>query len=107
MPVLTITHTLSILIKPHLNTQERTKLVAYIKDSPKPPPERITFTFPVMVHAKVCLFPVTGEGKAEIMKKVVEENADVPANLVAPQAGKLIWLIDEAAASQIKKDLRY
>ena len=58
-----------------------------------------------MTHARICLFIVSGAGKAAIMKDIIENNALVPANLVAPQAGKLIWIIDRSAASMLKREL--
>jgi len=42
--------------------------VASISDSPKPPPERITFTFPVLLNAKCIIFAACGSSKAEIVK---------------------------------------
>lgn len=48
--------------------QERKQWVAYIGDSPKPPPERITFTLPIINNAKRCIFYVTGAQKAQILK---------------------------------------
>lgn len=78
-----------------------------MNNSPKPPPQRVTFTLPVMVHAKVCMFIVTGKSKASIVKEIIEKNAQVPANIVAPQAGKLIWMIDADAASQVSPELKY
>lgn len=42
--------------------------VAPIVDSPKPPPQRITLTLPVVNNAKNCLFAVSGESKADMVK---------------------------------------
>ncbi len=48
-----------------------------VKDSPKPPPERITFTLPVVNAAKQVVFVALGEGKAEIVQRVLEVRARV------------------------------
>lgn len=42
--------------------------VTAISDSPKPPPQRITLTLPVVNNAKNCVFAMAGEGKADMVK---------------------------------------
>lgn len=43
-----------------------------MSDSPKPPPERITMSLPVVNAAKDVVFVALGEGKAEIVQRVLE-----------------------------------
>jgi 6-phosphogluconolactonase len=43
-------------------------LVAPIRDSPKPPPERVTLTYPVLNRGGACIFVSTGEGKKDIIE---------------------------------------
>lgn len=76
--------------------------MSYIADSPKPPPERITMTLPVLNNAKMCLFVATGESKAQVIKEILEDKKPLPAALVQPHSGKLIWLMDKAAGSKLK-----
>lgn len=45
-----------------------TSQVAAITDSPKPPPERITLTYPVINKARNCIFAISGSGKADMVK---------------------------------------
>lgn len=42
--------------------------IAPIKDSPKPPPSRITMTFPVLNRAKHAAFAACGQGKAAMVQ---------------------------------------
>jgi 6-phosphogluconolactonase len=63
---------------------------------------RVTLSPPVLNAAAYVLFQVVGGDKAERLNEVLHGpyRADVlPAQLVQPQAGKLVWLIDEAAGA--------
>jgi 6-phosphogluconolactonase len=63
---------------------------------------RITFTYPVIDNAACVAFLVSGKDKAEILREVLEnEQADLPAQKVSPSDGKLLWLVDRAAASSL------
>eukprot|EP00246_Nothoceros_aenigmaticus_P003219 TRINITY_DN1422_c0_g1_i4.p1 TRINITY_DN1422_c0_g1~~TRINITY_DN1422_c0_g1_i4.p1 ORF type:complete len:102 (-),score=12.27 TRINITY_DN1422_c0_g1_i4:191-496(-) len=80
------------------------KWVASITDSPKPPPERITLTFPVINSAAHIAFVATGSGKADMVKSIFGEElpfGSLPAQIVGPVAGKLVWFADEAATSKL------
>jgi len=60
-------HTCS-LFPGHRLLEETSTWVAPITDSPKPPPSRITLTFPIINHAEACVFAISGQGKAEMVK---------------------------------------
>jgi 6-phosphogluconolactonase len=98
-------HTAS-LFPNHPLLQETTLWVAPILNAPKPPPERITLTLPVLNNARHVAFITTGAGKAEILPQILEADAPaepLPAQRVRPTAGMVDWFVDEAAALQLKQ----
>ncbi|XP_027357802.1 probable 6-phosphogluconolactonase 4, chloroplastic [Abrus precatorius] len=87
----------------HPLVQENEKWVTFIKDSPKPPPERITFTFPVINSSAYAALVVTGSGKTDAVHSVLgdsQNSVKLPAALVAPE-GELKWFLDKGAASKL------
>ena len=81
---------------------EKEKIVAPIKDSPKPPLERVTLTLPVLNSAKAVAFVSTGDGKKEMIKNVLKDNNQAfPASRVCPLKGDLFWIVDKPAAAHL------
>ena len=63
---------------------------------------RITLTGPTINDAREICFLVTGSEKADILWEVHHGAPDpqqYPAQIIAPVAGRLTWLLDEAAAN--------
>lgn len=77
--------------------KEAQALVAAVHDAPKPPPERLTFTLPVINAARAVLFIVQGASKREALARVRRRDPDVPASHVQPVDGELEFLVDRAA----------
>ncbi|XP_063545515.1 6-phosphogluconolactonase [Cydia strobilella] len=92
-------HTCS-LFPGHPLLEETSLKVAAITDSPKPPPARITLTFPVINSARNCIFAISGAGKAAMVKRILKDKEDLPSARVKPQ-GALYWIVDNAAAAHI------
>jgi len=86
---------------------ERTRLVVPVTDAPKPPPRRLTLTFPVLNAARLVLFMVTGADKAPALREVLRGAVSpdrYPAQCVRPGATRLAWLVDEAAGGLLQKE---
>eukprot|EP00775_Hariotina_reticulata_P000649 gene649-942_t len=76
-----------------------------VYNSPKFPPERITFTMPAINAAKEVAIVAVGESKAEVVQRVLEVQAlpgALPAQLVRPSAGKLKWVLDSLSAQELR-----
>ncbi len=68
-----------------------------VRDSPKPPPERITLSLEVLRAARSCLLLATSAGKADAVSAMLgEPSRHVPASLL--RRGRLSVIVDDAAA---------
>ena len=68
---------------------------------------RLTLTAPVINSARAVLFLVSGTDKAEALERVLEgpfKSLELPSQLIDPVDGEYAWLVDEAAASHLKKE---
>jgi 6-phosphogluconolactonase len=66
---------------------------------------RVTLTAPFINRAAVVLFVVSGASKSAVTKAAIEGRGDpqrLPALLVRPTPGRLWWLLDEAAAAEVR-----
>ena len=65
---------------------------------------RMTLTLPVLNAAHRVIFMVTGSSKAGILRRVIMNgDQSLPASWVQPIAGELLFIVDAAAAAQLKE----
>jgi 6-phosphogluconolactonase len=68
---------------------------------------RVTLTLPVLNQAAHIVFLVSGAEKAAILKEVLYGNPQLdhlPAQLIHPIQGTLLWLVDKAAAGLLDQN---
>ncbi|MCX6144275.1 MAG: 6-phosphogluconolactonase [Ignavibacteriales bacterium] len=66
---------------------------------------RISLTFLAINNARGVLFLVAGGSKASILERVLsakEATKELPATLVMPKEGTLLWMVDQDASVNIK-----
>jgi 6-phosphogluconolactonase len=85
-------HTASLF--PGHEALKATALVVGIRNSPKPPPQRVTMTLPALQRARRVIILATGAGKADAVAKA--RRGEVPSGMIAGAR----WLIDRAAAGE-------
>ena len=108
-------HTCS-LFPNHVLLEEDTKWVASLDDSPKPPPSRITLTYPVLnTMTRNVIFCGAGSSKTPILQEafdaVTKNDSDYtvtmkdpppfPCAAVRPVDGKVCWVVDSNAMDGI------
>jgi len=66
---------------------------------------RISFTYPVLNGCAEAMFLVSGAEKADIVAQILKGNntPPFPAQQVQPTDGRLLWMLDEAAASRLSR----
>jgi len=83
-------------------------VVATTADYQGRPGERVSLTPLVFNSAKNIIFLVAGKGKAAILSTVFDDQADsekLPVHRIQPYDGNVTWFIDQAAGSQLPKEL--
>ncbi len=63
---------------------------------------RLTASMPLLWCARELVFLVQGEGKAEVLSEIIDDGLPYPAQRVASGADAVRWMVDEAAASQLR-----
>jgi 6-phosphogluconolactonase len=86
----------------HPGTRVLDTSVIAVRESPKPPPTRLSLTFPALDAAKQVWFIASGTGKADAVARAL---GGAPREEV-PSAGprgrdRTLWLIDQEAAANL------
>ena len=90
-------HTASIF--PNQMILLQSQKICEVATHPSTEQKRITLTGRVINNSKAVTFLVAGEGKSEILKKVLKEKEkSLPAVCIQPVNGSLKYFVDEAAA---------
>jgi 6-phosphogluconolactonase len=103
-------HLLGVGPEGHINSvfpdtpgvRDTTRMVVSVEDSPKPPPERITFTNAAVQRSREVWLLVSGTAKADAVAAAIG-GAD-PISVPAAGAVGLettLWLLDEEAAAKL------
>jgi 6-phosphogluconolactonase len=75
---------------------------------PGPKAWRVSMTAPLLNGAREIVFLVAGERKASIVRRILELNEptpDLPASLIRPSDGRLLWMLDREAAAALDPSL--
>ena len=87
----------------HPALHEGERWVVAVRDSPKPPPRRLTVTLPVLAAARWMVVAALGERKAApIAAALADPVSTLPVALVARRAPRALFLLDHAAAASLE-----
>ncbi|MBI3000895.1 MAG: 6-phosphogluconolactonase [Deltaproteobacteria bacterium] len=82
-----------------LREKRRLVCAAFVKEFKN---HRLTLTLPVLNNAANIFFLVAGEDKASALRDVLKGKNNphlLPAQRIKPKTGKVVWFVDQAAAS--------
>ena len=93
-------HTASLFPGSEALSERRHLTAAVVLDEKRH--HRITLTLPVINHAEHVIFFVRGENKAFVLKKIIGgDDPSLPASMVQPRSGNLLFVIDREASSRL------
>lgn len=77
-------------------------LVIVERDSPKPPPTRLTLSLPLLARGRGIVIAAFGAGKADVLHDVVHDPAcTLPAARLLRAATRVTFLLDPAAGARL------
>jgi 6-phosphogluconolactonase len=90
------------LFPDHPGVYEQDAAVIAVRNSPKPPPTRLSFTFRALDAANEVWFVASGESKAQAVAMALGGADPVHVPAAGPRGrDHTRWLIDQAAAAQL------
>ena len=93
------------LFPEHPSSQASGRVIA-VRNSPKPPPDRLSLTLEVLNTSAEVWFLVSGEDKAEATALALQGAGPVQVpGANAHGTDRTLWLLDQAAASKLPPDL--
>lgn len=99
-------HTASLFPGARVEAGPLVGVVEHPTEAHKPGGTRITMTADLLTHARRMFFLVTGEGKASMLKQVLEEEgseAQYPARLFKRAKGAVTFFVDTGAATLLSR----
>lgn len=84
----------------HPSFEKSTSRVIGVRNSPKPPPERVSLTIPVLNESTEVWFVASGAEKAEAVARSVAGDPTVPAGVVRGRS-RTRWWVDAESAAQL------
>ena len=95
-------HTASLF--PHTEGIDELGRIAFANHVPQKNTWRITLSWPVIIAAREVVFLIEGAAKTEVLARVLTGPKDLetlPSQLIRPANGKLLFLLDTAAAAKL------
>ena len=80
-----------------------TRAVIAVPDSPKPPPERLTLSLPVLQQVDCAVLVASGADRAAMLARAWAGDPALPLGQYQPR-GAWHWVVDPAAAAHLPKD---
>jgi len=100
-------HTASLF--PHRPTLHESKRLVVSDFIPEVDMYRITMTVPMINAGRKVAFLIAGNTKAGVLRDVIAGSRnpeELPSQLIGPEHGQLLWLLDAAAAAKLPDEMR-
>ena len=93
----------------HAETRITNELVVPVRQSPKPPPTRISFTFPLICSSTEVWLVAAGAEKADALAEALAETANPTTHPASGAVGekRTLALVDAAAAAKLPASMRH